>query len=147
MKSSVYANLHLRHIFLGEPIPGLSEVPTVGPLTTLYMALHTDDPGAAGNQATNECNYTGYGRMPIPRDPSAWTVSGNTVSPINTIEFPEMTGGANQTAKYVTIGTAPTGGGMVLYRGVLDPNIPITLNFLPRVKNTSTITELTVPAV
>ena len=143
MKSSVYANLHLRHIFLGEAIPGLSEVPSTSPTTTLWMALHTADPGAAGNQATSECNYDDYARQPIVRDDTAWVVSGNSVSPINTIEFPKMTGGADQTAKFVTIGTSETGGGMVLYRGVLDPEIPVSLNFLPRVENTSTITELT----
>lgn len=42
---------------------------------SLYVSLHTADPGASGDQTTNECAYTSYARVAVARSGSAWTVS------------------------------------------------------------------------
>lgn len=41
---------------------------------SLYVSLHTADPGAGGNQTTSECAYTGYARVAVSRT-SGWTVA------------------------------------------------------------------------
>jgi len=107
----------------------------------LYLALHTADPGEAGNQGTSEISYTGYSRVAVARTTGGWTVSGNSVSPVAAIEFGEMTGGAGGTVTHASIGTVSTGTGKILYSGALTPTIAVALGVLPRIKNTSTITE------
>ena len=41
---------------------------------SLYISLHTADPGEAGDQTTNEIAYTGYARVAVARSGAAWTV-------------------------------------------------------------------------
>mgnify|MGYP000650276063 CR=1 FL=1 len=43
---------------------------------SLYVSLHTGDPGEAGNQTTNECAYGSYARVAVARSGAGWTVSG-----------------------------------------------------------------------
>jgi hypothetical protein len=50
---------------------GLQNSATAG---NLYVSLHTADPGAAGNQTTNECAYTSYARVAVERSATGWTV-------------------------------------------------------------------------
>lgn len=87
--------------------------------TDLYVALHTGDPGEAGNQQTSECVFGGYARVTVSRSGSGWTVSGNTATNAATISFPECTSGS-ETVTYVSIGTASSGTGEILYSGALS---------------------------
>ena len=41
---------------------GLQNSATAG---SLYVSLHTADPGEAGSQTTNEANYTSYARVAV----------------------------------------------------------------------------------
>lgn len=41
----------------------------------LYISLHTSDPGATGDQTTNEATYTSYARVAVVRSASGWTVA------------------------------------------------------------------------
>ena len=61
---------------------------------SLYLALHTGDPGEAGDQTTNECAYTSYDRVAVARSGAGWTVAGNSVSNAALAQFPECTGGS-----------------------------------------------------
>lgn len=140
-KSNVFENDWLKLVFNGTGIANLADNASSSPLTHLYVALHTSDPGEDGTQATNEVNYTGYARVAVERSSSGWTVTGNSVSPANAIEFGEMVGGTAGTATYVTVGTASTGPGKVLYRGVLTPSVAYNVGVVPRIRTTSTITE------
>ena len=139
-KSNTFRNDLLKLIFNGTAISGLADN-AAAPLTTLYLALHTSDPGDAGNQSTSEVTYTGYTRVAVVRTSGGWTVSGGSVSPTNPIEFGEMSGGTAGTATYATIGTDSTGSGKVLYRGALTPTIPFNVGVTPRLRTTTTITE------
>ena len=139
-KSNTFRNDLLKLIFNGTAISGLADN-AAAPLTTLYLALHTSDPGDAGNQSTSEVAYTGYTRVAVVRTSGGWTVSGGSVSPTNPIEFGEMSGGTAGTATYATIGTDSTGSGKVLYRGALTPTIPFNVGVTPRLRTTTTITE------
>jgi hypothetical protein len=140
-KSNLFENDLLGLIFNGTAISSLADNAATGPLTNLFLALHTANPGEAGNQSTSEVSYTGYSRVAVARTSGGWTVTGNSVSPVAAIEFGEMTGGTGSTVTHASIGTASTGTGKILYSGALTPNITVALGVLPRIKNTSTITE------
>lgn len=140
-KSNVFENDLLKLIFNGVAITGLADNAAASPLANLYLALHTSDPGEAGTQATNEVNYEGYGRVAIQRSPAGWTVIDNVASPTSAVEFGEMVGGTAATATHITVGTASSGPGKVLYRGVLTPSVSLNVGVVPRVRTTSTISE------
>lgn len=140
-KSSVYENDLLKLIFNGVAIAGLADNASSSPVTNLYLALHSADPGEGGNQSTSEVSYGGYQRVAVPRSPVGWVVTGKSVSPAEPIEFAEMVSGAPGEALYVTIGTAQSGAGKVLYRGPLNPSVTYNIGVVPRIRTTSTITE------
>src|ERR1035438_9604263 len=63
--------------------------------TTLWVALHTADPGNAGNQTTSEAAYTGYARIATQRSGTgagSWVISTTfspcSVFPSSAIGFP-----------------------------------------------------------
>lgn len=98
---------------------------------SLYVALHTADPGEAGTQTTSECAYTSYARVAVARSGAGWTVSTNTVTNAALVQFPQCTGGS-ETATYFTIGTASSGAGKVLYRGALSASLAISSGIQPQ---------------
>jgi len=140
-KSNAFENDLLKLIFNGTPIANLADNAASSPLTTLYLSLHTGDPGDGGDQTTNEISYTGYSRKAVARTGAGWVVTGNSVSPAANVEFGEMTDGAGGTATHAAIGTAASGAGKILYSGALTPNISVALGITPRIRSTSTITE------
>lgn len=140
-KSDTFENDILKLIFNATSIANLAINATSSPLTHLYVALHTADPGEAEAQTTSEISYTGYARAAVVRTSSGWTVTGNSVSPAAAIDFPEMTGGVGGTVTYVSVGTAASGAGKILYSGALSPTIAVATGVIPRIKTTSTITE------
>jgi hypothetical protein len=139
-KSDIFRNYILKLIFHGTPIPNIADNAALSPLTKYYVALHTSDPASAGDESTSECAYAGYQRIPILRDESGWAIGGNVVSPMEDIVFPIAASGS-EIARYGTIGVAPSGAGMVLYRGELDPPIIIATGVPPVIVAGSTITE------
>lgn len=140
-KSNAFENDLLALIFHGDAIANIADNAGTSPLTNLYVALHTADPGEAGDQSTSEVSYTGYSRVAVARTAGGWTITANSVSPVAAIEFGEMTGGTGGTVTYASIGVASSGAGKILYSGALTPTIAVALGVIPRIKNTSTITE------
>ena len=127
-------------IFNATAITGIADNASASPLTNLYVALHTADPGEVGNQSTNEVNYTGYARVAVQRTGAGWTLAGQTISPTAVIEFGEMTAGTAGTAVYASVGTAASGAGKIIIRGALSPTIPFQVGTVPRIRANSTIT-------
>lgn len=121
-KSIAFSNALLALIFNGTAIAGLADNAAAAPLTDLWVALHSADPGPSGTQATNEATYTGYARQAISRDGEGFDVSQNVAEFVENCVFPAPTG-ANQTLTYFSIGTQESGAGMILYSGAL--NVPI----------------------
>lgn len=140
-KSSTFENDLLKLIFNGTPITGLADNAATSPLTSLYISLHTADPGEAGNQTTSETTYTGYARMPLARTSGGWTITNNSVSPTTAVEFGECTALPGSSITHAAIGTDLSGTGKVLYSGVLSVAIAMAVGVAPRIKTTSTITE------
>lgn len=140
-KSNTFENDLLKLIFNGTPIPNIADNAANSPLTNLYLALHTADPGEGGAQNTSEVNYGGYQRVAVQRSEAGWVVTGDSVSPATAIEFGEMVSGTPGTATHVSIGTASSGAGKILYRGTLTPAVAFNIGVVPRLRTTSTITE------
>lgn len=139
-KGNTFENDLLGLIFTAAAIANIADNAATAPLTNLYVALHTADPGEAGSQSTSECAYTSYARVAVARSGSGWSVSGGAASPVANIDFPAATGGA-ETATHFSIGTAVSGAGKLLYSGAITPNIAISNGVQPRLTTATTITE------
>lgn len=97
---------------------------------SFYVALHTADPGEAGDQTTNEVAYTGYARVAIARSTAGFSVAGAVVSNVNTVQFGECTAGT-ATATHFSVGTASGGAGSILYSGALSASRNISAGITP----------------
>jgi hypothetical protein len=98
---------------------------------SLYVTLHTADPGEGGNATTNECAYTSYARVAVPRSGSSWTVTGNAVTNAALIQFPQCTGGS-ETATHFGITVAASGTSKILYKGALSASLAISSGIQPQ---------------
>lgn len=140
-KGNAFITNLLGLIFNATPIANLADNAGTGPLTVLYLSLHTSSPGASGNQLTNECAYTSYTRVTVARSAGGWTVSGQSVSPVGTITFPTCTG-TTETATHAAIGKATTGNaGQILWFGAISPTIAISTGVAPKLTTASVVTE------
>jgi hypothetical protein len=139
-KSDVSENNLLKAIFNATAIANLLDNAASAPNTNLYFALHTADPGETGTQSTNECTYTSYARVAVPRSSLGFTVTANSVSTVNDVDFPTATGGS-ETATHFSVGMLSAGAGVILYSGALAPAIVIASGTPPIISKTTTITE------
>lgn len=139
-KSNSFETSILGLIFNATSITGLAVDNTSSPYTNLYLALHSADPGEAGDQTTSEVSYTSYARKAIARTSSGFTVSGNSATLTANADFPACTGGT-ATATYFSVGTLSSGAGVILYSGAISPSISISSGVTPRLTTGTTITE------
>jgi hypothetical protein len=121
-KSTAFSNDLLKLIFNATPIANMADNAGSSPLTNLYVALHTADPGIANPQSTSEIGYTSYTRVTTARSTSGWTVVGTSVFPAAQIAFPAGTGGSG-TATHWSVGVASSGASKVLYSSTITPSI------------------------
>lgn len=140
-KGNTFENDLLKLIFNATPIANLADDAATSPLTNLFIALHTGDPGEAGDQTTSETAYTGYGRKTVARTSGGFTVTGNSVSPAANQDFGECTASPGAALTHFSIGVAVSGISKILYKGTLTPNITMAVGTIPRLKATSTIVE------
>ena len=137
-KGNTFENDFLKLIFNATAITDLAR-DSATPVTTLTVALHTADPGEAGDQTTSETAYTGYARQTVARTSGGWTVTNNSVSPAANIDFPECTASPGAAITHFSVGTG--NGNKLLYSGTVTPNIAMAVGVIPRLKTTSAITE------
>lgn len=126
-------------IFNATAIANIADNAASSPLTNLYVAFHTADPGEAGDQTTSETSYTSYARVAVARTSGGWTVTNNSVSPTANVDAPQCTGGS-ATLTHFSVGTASSGAGKLLGSGTLTPNISVSSGVTPRLTTSSTIT-------
>lgn len=139
-KGDTFENDLLKFIFQAVAIANIGDNAASAPLTNLYVALHTADPGEAGTQATSEATYTGYARVAVARTSGGWTVAANSVSPVAAISFPACTAGTN-TITHFSVGVASSGATKLLYSGTVTPNISVSNGVTPQLTTASTVTE------
>lgn len=113
-----YENAWLLHYFQNADIAnvgdaaGLQNSASAG---SLYVSLHTADPGEAGAQNTSECAYTNYARVAVARSAGGWTVTNNQVVNAATISFPESD--SSETAMFWGIGRESSGATSLDFKG------------------------------
>lgn len=100
------------------------------PLTNLYVALHTADPGEGGTQSTSEAAYTGYARVAVARTSGGWTVASGSASNAAAVTFPACTA-SSSTCTYASIGVASSGSTTILFSGALSASLSVTAGITP----------------
>jgi hypothetical protein len=143
-KSNTFENDWLKLIFQATAIANICDNAASSPLTNLYIALHTADPGEAGTQDTSECTvaqYNSYARVAVARTSGGWTVTNNSVSPAATIAFAAMASGTGTTATHWSVGVAASGATKILYSGTITPNIVIAAGVTPQLTTATAVTE------
>jgi hypothetical protein len=139
-KGNTFENDILKLILNATAIANIADNAASSPLTNVYVSLHTADPGEAGDQTTSETSYGSYARVAVARTSGGWTVTGNSVSPAASIDFPQCSTGS-ATITHAAVGTASSGTGKILYKGAVTPNISVSSGVTPRITTSSTITE------
>jgi hypothetical protein len=109
---------------------GLQNSATAG---SLYVALHTADPGEAGNQSTSEAAYTGYARIAVARSGAGWTISNNNVTNAADIVFGTASGGTPETLTHWSVGKESSGSTTILYKGALSASLIVNNLIAPRI--------------
>jgi hypothetical protein len=124
----VFQNLatHASIVAIGD---GLRAAVTPG---SLYISLHTADPGEAGTQATSEADYTGYARVAVARSAVGWTVTDNTADNAAEIAFAACTGGSNSITYFGVGTTAGLVAGNLLYSGALTTPLAVSSGITPK---------------
>jgi hypothetical protein len=131
-----YEGQLLQLLFNATPISNIAQNNATSPLTNLFIALHTADPGTgtSSTQATSEIaltsGYTTYARVAVPRTSGGWTITGTSVAPVNTISFPTVPSGAAVVTAALTSASATmtvsavTSGTLALGQVVTGTGIP-----------------------
>lgn len=143
-KSNTFENDLLLLLFNNTNIANIGDATGVRGSTTagsLYLSLHTSDPGEAGDQTTNEISYTGYSRKAVARSGAGFTVSGASVTLAADNDFGKMTAGAGGTVTHFAVGTASSGTGKILYSGSVSPTIAVANGTIPRLEAATSVTE------
>ena len=140
-KGNTFCNDLLKLIFNATAIANIADNAASSPLTNLFVALHTANPGASGTQATSEAAYGSYGRATVARTTGGWTASASqSTSPVATIAFAAATSGS-ETETFGSVGVAISGATKLLYSGTITPNIAVSNGVTPQLTTGSTITE------
>ena len=125
--SNTFENSTLLLFFNNTAIANVGDAGGLQPSATagsLYVSLHTGDPGEAGNQTSNETAYTNYTRIAVARSGAGWTVAGNTATNAALVQFPQC-GVTGATVTYVGIGTASSGAGVLMFSGQLSSSLAV----------------------
>ncbi len=134
-KSNTFENDLLLLLFNNVDIADIGDVAGLqnsAAAGSLFIALHTADPGEAGTAATNETVYTNYNRVAVARSGAGWTVSGNTATNFAQITFPQCgVTGAVITHVSITVGGTPASATKILYSGALNSPLTVALNITP----------------
>lgn len=139
-KGDTFENDLMKLIFQATAIANIADNAATSPLTNLYLALHTADPGETGNQTTSEATYTSYARVAVARTSGGWSVSANVASLVAAANFPAGTGGTG-TVTHFSVGTASSGTGKILYSGTVTPNIVTGNGVTPQLTTSTQVSE------
>ena len=140
--SNSLENSILEHILNNAAVANVGDATGLRGSTTagsLYLSLHTADPGEAGDQTTSEATYTSYARVAVSRAGTGWTVTANSAALAAIAAFPAATGGTN-TITHFGVGTASSGAGVLLFSGTVSPNISVSNGVTPRLTTATVIT-------
>lgn len=98
---------------------------------SFYLALHTADPGEAGDQTTNEVAYTNYVRVAVPRTAGGFSRAGNVISNAALVQFATC-GVTGATATHWSVGVASAGASQIIVSGALGSSLVISNTIQPQ---------------
>lgn len=125
-KGNTFINHLLLHLFNNSDVANIGDATGIRGSTvagSLYLSLHTADPGVAGNQTTSEAAYTNYARQAVARSSSGFTVSGQSVTLNAAISFPAGATGDTDVLMFWAVGSGSSGTGELLYSGPIGSNL------------------------
>ena len=117
-----YANVGDVTGLRGSTVPG-----------SLYISLHTADPGETGTAVTSESAYTNYARVAVARSSAGFTISGTAptqAANTATVTFPTC-GATGSTVTYFGICATASGAGELYFSGVLNSSLAVSNNITP----------------
>lgn len=128
----------------------LTNIGATAGTTSLWLGLHTADPGDAGSTAA-EGGYPQYNRVATDRSTGAtgWAITSGTsaavasASPVANVDFPQNTSTSTGTFSYVSVNPSSNSvGSAALYvSSVLSVPVNFSQNVVPRLTTASSITE------
>jgi len=132
----------LRHIIMNEAITNMGDAG--GLLQSvldgdIFLALFTSDPGEAGS-ITNEAAYTGYARVPVPRDGTEWEEASGQLRNLNSITFPECTAGS-ETITHFGLCKTLAGDDLIIYGELSSPAL-MAIQVQPRFEAATFVVNL-----
>jgi len=138
--SDTFANDLAKLIFWGTAIADLAENDSSSPATSLYLALHTANPGGAGNQSTSEISYTSYIRKALLRDNTAWSITGRIITPVADVLWATSTGGTGGTVTHWSVGPGSSGATKIIAYGTVSPTFNVVTDVTPTLSNLTSLT-------
>jgi hypothetical protein len=134
--SNAFENSCLLLLFNNTAIANYGDAPGIlgsAAAGSLFVALHTADPGEAGTQTTSEATYTGYARVAVARSGAGWTVSGT--APTQAANAAAVTFGldtvGSETITHFSVGRDTSGAGQILASGVLNASLAVSPGITP----------------
>ena len=124
----------LKLVFQATAIANIADNAATSPLTNLYIALHTADPGETGTQTTSEATYTNYARVAVARTSGGFTLSGTSPTQVANaaiVAFPAC-GATGNTVTYFSIGVASSGATKILVSGALSSSLIVNSGITPQ---------------
>lgn len=100
---------------------------------SLFIALHTADPGEAGDQTTSEATYTGYARVAVARSSAGFTCSGTAptqAANAAAVTFPACTA-STSVCTHFSVGVATSGASVILASGALTASLSVSTGITP----------------
>lgn len=134
--SNAFESLALLAFFQNANIANLGDATGLRGSTTagsLFLALHTADPGEAGDQTTSEAAYTSYARVAVARSSAGWTVSGTAPTQAANaaiVNFPACTGGS-AVCTHFSVGLVTSGASVILSSGALTASLSVSNGITP----------------
>ena len=101
---------------------------------TLYLSLHTADPGDTGSQTSSEAAYTGYSRVSIGGNSTDLPISGTSPTAATnaaTLTFSKCTASPGSAITHVGIGTDSSGAGTLKLSLALSSSLTMAAGVTP----------------
>ena len=98
---------------------------------SVYISLHTADPGETGLQTTSETAYTGYARLAVARSGAGWTVAGNAATNAAVLTWGTCTASPGAAITHFGIGSASSGAGTLDFKGPLGASYTVAVSNAP----------------
>lgn len=124
-KTNSFEDEILKLFFQGVAITGIADNDSGAPLTNLYVAACSADPGEAATAESAEIAYTGYARVAVARSTAGWTVTTGSASNAAAVKFPRCNGGS-ATVTHLAVTDAASGSGRAFYTSAIDSPATIT---------------------